>query len=178
MDRSSMMLDSSVTKAREDDSVSLAEQSACIRHLEAANSNATEEGTAATSKGGVRSGAQGRVESSRALTSVLYQVNLVATHKDLSIGTVLVTLADPVLEVLEALFKRHVVDYDSSQGTAVVRAGDGSVALLASCVPELGLHHLRSSGAVDGHRLRVELHTDGGLEIVAEQRAIAGDERC
>ena len=54
MERSSMMLDSSVMKARLDDSESFAEQSACIRHFDAANSNATEEGTAATCEGGVR----------------------------------------------------------------------------------------------------------------------------
>lgn len=64
------------------------------------------------------------------------EVRFVAQDHDLYLAAHdRVHFGDPVLDVLEALPVRHVEDHDHSVRALVVGIGDGSVALLAGCVP-------------------------------------------
>ena len=50
--------------------------------------------------------------------------------------------SEPSLDILVSEMLGNVVDQKSSHSSSVVRTGDSSVPLLASCVPDLGLDSL------------------------------------
>ena len=50
---------------------------------------------------------------------------------------------EPLLDVVEGLLVRDVVDHDDAVGASVVRRGDGPEPLLPGCVPDLGKNLVR-----------------------------------
>ena len=76
------------------------------------------------------------------------QVALVA-HEELVhiLVGVPIDLVQPLLDVVEALLVRHIINHDDPVRSAVVAGGNGAEALLASGVPDLELDHLHG-GAV------------------------------
>ena len=56
-----------------------------------------------------------------------------------ALGGVAVDLLQPLLDVVERIHVRHIVDHTDAVGAAVVRRGDGSETLLARGIPLLYL---------------------------------------
>lgn len=79
-------------------------------------------------------------------------------NDDVGIGVV-AQLLEPPGDVLVGLVLADVVDEERTDGAAVVRRGDGAVALLAGGIPDLGLDGL----GVDLDGAGGELDADGGL---------------
>lgn len=75
-----------------------------------------------------------------------------------------VELVEPAADAVEGGAAGDVVDDEGADGSAVVGGGDGAEALLAGCVPDLGLHLL----ALDFDDLSLELDADGGLGVEVE----------
>jgi hypothetical protein len=93
------------------------------------------------------------------------QIALVPNQHNDDVGVGMVAkLLEPPGDVLIGLVLADVVDEEGADGTAVVGGGDGAVALLASCIPDLGLDGL----GVDLDRPRGKLNADGGLGVDVE----------
>ena len=100
------------------------------------------------------------------------KIALVSDEHDDDVGiSVVAELRQPSLDVLERVLLGDVIHKQSSNSSSVVSAGDGSVSLLASSVPDLRLNHL----AVDRDTTGGKLDTDGGLGFEVE--LIAGESR-
>jgi len=84
---------------------------------------------------------------------------------------VLLNVADPVANVLEALLVGHVVDEQDAHGAAVVRGRDRAEALLASRIPDLQLDAL----SIELDRLDLEVNADGGDEARGEVNVVHGE---
>mmetsp|Transcript_10713 Transcript_10713/g.33344 ORF Transcript_10713/g.33344 Transcript_10713/m.33344 type:complete len:255 (+) Transcript_10713:117-881(+) len=86
------------------------------------------------------------------------QVHLVSHKHDHDVWlSILPQLLHPLHAVLEGGLLHHVIDEQSPHGSAVMGAGDRSVPLLASRVPDLGFHltpHFQL------YRFRGKLHAD------------------
>ena len=75
--------------------------------------------------------------------SPVVHVALVAQDHLLDVGGgVLLDVSDPVLDVVEALLVRDVVDEHDAHGAPVVGRGDRPEPLLTRRVPDLQLHFL------------------------------------
>lgn len=93
------------------------------------------------------------------------QIGLVADeHDDNIVVGVIAQLAQPLLGVLVRDVLGNVVDEESTDGAAIVRARDRPVALLAGRVPDLSLYGF----AVHLDAPRGELDTDRRLALQIE----------
>ena len=93
------------------------------------------------------------------------QIALVSNqHDDDVVVGVIAQLFQPSRDVLECLVLADVVDEQRADCAAVVGGGDGAVALLSSCVPDLRLDCL----AVDLDAAGRKLYTNGGLAVQRE----------
>ena len=93
------------------------------------------------------------------------QIALVSDEHDDNVGiSVVAQLLEPAGDVLVGLVLANIVNQESANSTAVVCGGDSAVALLASCVPNLGFDGLR----VDLDGTGCELDADGGLGVDVE----------
>jgi hypothetical protein len=83
------------------------------------------------------------------------QVDLVANDGEQAVlAGVLAHRANPLAQALEGLLRADVVHADDAVCFSEVLFGDGSVALLARCVPELEGHDF----LVDGKQLHLKVH--------------------
>jgi hypothetical protein len=98
------------------------------------------------------------------------QIALVSDQHNDNVGIGMVPeLLEPPGHVLVGLVLADVVDEQGADGSTVVSRGDGAVALLASCIPDLGLDGL----GVDLDGAGRELDSDGGLGVDVE--LVAGE---
>lgn len=98
------------------------------------------------------------------------QIALVSDQHDNDVRVGMVAqLLQPPCDVLVGLVLADVVDEQRSHGAAVVGRGDGAVALLAGCVPNLRLYSL----GVHLDRTGSELDADGRLGVEVE--LVAGE---
>lgn len=72
---------------------------------------------------------------------------------------VTIELMEPAFDTVEGAPATDIIDEEGTDGTSVIRGGDGSEALLAGGVPYLGLYLL----GVNFHHLSLELNSDSGL---------------
>eukprot|EP00295_Goniomonas_pacifica_P035461 CAMPEP_0175952210 /NCGR_PEP_ID=MMETSP0108-20121206/30620_1 /TAXON_ID=195067 ORGANISM="Goniomonas pacifica, Strain CCMP1869" /NCGR_SAMPLE_ID=MMETSP0108 /ASSEMBLY_ACC=CAM_ASM_000204 /LENGTH=234 /DNA_ID=CAMNT_0017278537 /DNA_START=113 /DNA_END=818 /DNA_ORIENTATION=- len=87
------------------------------------------------------------------------QVTLVSNkHLVDFVGSVAINLVHPLLDIVERLLIRHVVNNNDAVCPAVVAGSDGTEALLASSVPNLELDRL----AIELKSTNLEVNTDGG----------------
>lgn len=93
------------------------------------------------------------------------QITLVTDkhNNDVGVGMVAQFLKPPG-DILVGLMLANVVDEKGTNGAAVVGRCDGAVALLAGCIPNLGLDGL----GVDLNRSGSKLNADSGLGIEVE----------
>merc|ERR1740138_246150 len=75
-----------------------------------------------------------------------------------AVGSVLVDLLNPTIDVVEGLPIASIVNHDDAVRPAVVGGGDRAEALLPGCVPDLELDRL----TVDWQGAESEVDTDGG----------------
>jgi len=95
----------------------------------------------------------------------MLQIALVAHEHDHNLGHgVLAELAEPPAHVLVRLRLGDVVHEQRAHSTAVVRARDRPVPLLAGCVPNLRFYDL----VIDVYRARGKLNSDGRLRLEVE----------
>lgn len=80
-------------------------------------------------------------------------------------------LLQPSRHVLVRLVLRDIVDEQRTHGATIVGRGDGAVAFLTRCVPNLGLDGF----AVDLDAAGCEFDADGGLAVEVE--FVAGESR-
>jgi hypothetical protein len=93
------------------------------------------------------------------------QITLVTDkHNDNVCVGVVPQLFQPSADILVSLMFADVVDEQGTDGTAVVRRGNGAVAFLARGVPDLRLDRF----GVDLDRSGGKLDADGGLGVQVE----------
>lgn len=81
-------------------------------------------------------------------------------NNDFVVGMVFEFL-QPALDRLECVLLGDVVDQEGTESAAVVRRGDGAIALLAGRVPDLGLDDFVG----DGDGAGCKLYADGSLGV-------------
>lgn len=93
------------------------------------------------------------------------QITLVAHQHDDNVRVGMIPeLLQPPRDILVRLVLADVVDEQSADGAAVVGGGDGTVALLARGIPDLGFDGL----AVDLDAAGREFDADGGFAVEVE----------
>lgn len=82
---------------------------------------------------------------------------------DILVG-ILISLLQPVIDILEGLHVSDVVHDDDSVSTLIVRRSDGFESFLTSSVPDLELHSL----ALDIEGSNFEVDSNRGQEAIIE----------
>ena len=99
------------------------------------------------------------------LHALLTFIDFISDDNDLHISLpMLWDLGKPDFQVLEAFLLKKVKAEDDALGSLVVRVGDGAIALLTSCIPDLKLNF--SLAVVD--RAEAEVYADSCWIILDE----------